>query len=320
MSDLLCDSLPDQATELVERHAIDKASAIMASPVAVDAVTTLGQWAEFLAPLYDFADLRSTPRLYSDLQRFADDSRTLQPKGPRLLSGALKTATIALAQLNSLYGDVLAREIFEDLWDSSANAFRSDLTTLNERQRTALSLLGSNPYIQRNVLMLGLDRAYATHQHIGGTLSGDGRFAYELAVQMLRDDVPGFRSTALNTLFGDKWGFTLIARSAPSTPVGERAATDKRCRESATPTTESACEIVPVARVLGLDVPLPSTGAFANRQFDYPAAMRDLIQVRDAASSALANYRVFKSLHSGSAGQLTANEVISVMVGSYDTR
>jgi hypothetical protein len=215
----------------------------------------------------------------------------------------VQTVTIGIAQMNMLYGDWTAHRIFNLLWKTDEAEHRfytaAELTELEhkatddsakaviENRTKALGILGGdkqgNPYLKRNMLMYALDRSCK--------LSGSGQqIAYEHAIDFLLSATQS-PDSALKAIFGQSWEFGIGA-----TPIGnfsdgsKYAAAEKECIENR---QKKECSRFPVAKILGLSIPLPSPEEFNDRDLTYPTVLHELLAAREKLATRLTDYEIF---------------------------
>jgi hypothetical protein len=277
-------TLPGASTSDSEQTAQERAEKVLERPLMHDSLQYLASWAMFWAPVYDYADLPNS-KLFTTEADFLKQNN-VEPKGPRLLNGALQTLTFGLAQMNMVYGDVPAGLLFDSLWSEQGGLLATDQNA-TEDQKAAIALLKrENPYLRRNVLMFGLDRAATA-----------GKDAYKFALTYM-NETPDERHPAdqLDSLFAGKIKFKNV--SVPRDGVAD-------CSK---PESQKNCYKVPHATIAGIDVPLPTADDFADRKFYYPRTMLELMQSREQVVSALADYNVFDWAVAGAADKKAARD------------
>jgi hypothetical protein len=260
-----------------ENSAEDKALTNIQSPLMFDALEQVSTWAEFFAPVWDYADEAHT-LFFTNAADFLAQPVIL-PKGLGLVRGALRLDSIAIAQMNMLYGDHLAAMVFNTLW-SENNGLPSMASTLAGAPQKATSLLASgNPFLARNVLMIALDKA-RVGQVAGRDLSYMFALDYLLTAKADSD-------AQLKALFGNKVTFKIAWRATDlSVPDG-----DANCAaEPDSSEKRKSCTPVPTATIAGVDVPMPSVDQFSHRTLVYPNSMLRIIGKRDSLAAMAAEY------------------------------
>lgn len=221
-----------------------------------DSTILLSDWALFYAPLYDIYDLNKN-EIPKDLQQLQEVISHIdkQPKGKRLIEGALRIITVSLAQMNMLYGDVTAKMIFDQLWDSDSKRFLPQEALQSQEQKAALEMFKSNPYLQRNVLMIGLDKTSNLN-------SAGEKVGYISATDSMKT-LTYNKDFQLKASFGKNWNFENLVKD----PIK-----------------------IPSVNLYGTLIPLPKTEDYIERAFYYPTAMLQMLNMRDLLADRIANY------------------------------
>jgi hypothetical protein len=277
-------TIPENSSSALEGVADQRSIRLLNNVLAHDDTSTLADWALFYAPLYDIYNFKDNriPASEKDLVKLlADESYGKNtPNGQILLEGALRVITISLAQMNMLYGDVTAKMVFQNLWDSGNKRFLtapsipdnckpgsennckfSDLSS----QQQALLIFQNNPYVQRNVLMLALSET--------SKLNGPGeKIAYDAAVDWMKTG-PENADGQLLAAFGDGWQFKNIVKEELDKD-GKKANIN-----------------YPAATLFGVDITLPSTDDFSSRDFYYPYTLRRMLATRELIVNRIADYK-----------------------------
>lgn len=276
-------NIPENSSSTLEDIADQRSINLLNNVLAHDDTATLAEWALFYAPLYDIYDFKDNRIPASERDLFnllADESFAKNtPNGQILLRGALRVITVSLAQMNMLYGDVTAKMVFQNLWDSANKKFlpapgipdnckpgaENDckFADLSSPQQAFL-IFKNNPYVQRNVLMLGLNET--------SKLNGPGQnIAYDSALEWMKtaaENVDG----QLRAAFGEGWEFKNLIKEG----------LDKDGKKVNIK--------FPAAVIYGVDITLPTVDDFNNREFSYPYTLRRMLATRDLIANRIADY------------------------------
>jgi len=284
--------LPEHSSIGDENTAIAKAEKLLGNPLLYDATDKLAEWALFYAPIYDVMDFERTiiEPDYDVMLKKAN----YRPQGKALLVGAQQVNAISLAQMNLLYGDIMAKWVFDLIWDSGSKRFLADSELTSDPQKKAKALFKlENPFLLRNVLMLALNDSSKV------TESGQ-KLAYAFALQWsITSKVTPY--DGLKSVFGENLQFknNWIPAAMPADEA-QRAA----C-QTATEVDGQGKGCVPIPSVMIYDIPisLPSPDEFAGREFYYPNALRRMIATRDQLATRLADYNFIEAAVSNSANK-----------------
>lgn len=208
-----------------------------------------------------------------------------RPQGKGLLEGAERVSTVSLAQMNLLYGDIMAKWVFDALWDQTTKKFRPDNELKEDYQKRAKALFKlENPYLLRNVLMLTLNAI--------NRMTGPGeKFAYAYAIEWSgTSKLTPF--APMTVIFGETIQFK--NNWLPKNTTAEDAQ-QVGC-QSATETDGDSKGCVPIPSAVIYDIPiaLPAPDEFANREFYYPNALKRMFNTRDRLSTRLADYNLIE--------------------------
>jgi hypothetical protein len=273
-------NLPKRQSDDVERGAKNAATEFLQTPIFVDGLEEMSDWAEFYAPIYDFEDVGNGKFPKNAADFLSGDHVLPKSRGYTLVEGALNLDTLGIAQMNTLYGDVLAATVFNELWDATSG-FPASADGLKDAKATAAKILSANnTFLQRNVLMLALDQA-----RVSKTKGWDN--AYAFALDYMRDsfDLP---DAQLNQLFQKQIKFKNVLFPLDVKHAGDTSYCD------GLPDAEKSKQCIqkPVAVLAGIDVKLPSVSQFSDRTLVYPQMLTHLIQRRDELAELAAEYEV----------------------------
>jgi len=190
-----------------------------------------------------------------------------------------------VAQANALYGDLVSFLVYDQLFDVPRAQFPTQTGTFGPVQQKALLLLSSeNDYLRRNVLMFGLIAS--------GGRPANGAFAYRHALQYLKEASVN-ADAQLRSIFGEGWRFGKAWRPTMSSDVVGYTEKARECATNAMETKE--CQSVPVARVFGLEIDMPSPDALEGGALVYPQIVSALSVTRARVTGRLVDYGVLNA-------------------------
>jgi hypothetical protein len=295
----LLENAPKHAQKTKEARAARLVLSWLHSPLMQEPLAELSQLALFFSPISDIQ--KPDNSLYQTRDEFLNSP--VKPRAPRILIPAMKTTTLAIAQVNMLHGDFTSGLLFEALWNKAEERFltreeidRAD--TGQDDRKLARMMIEKNPFLARNVLMMALNRTIVASYKNPSLL-------YVIAFEHMREmDIDP--TSLLDILFANKVKFQNEFEPILET---DSAVDCRKLNGNQLNDTQlvTKCYRIPKAQVVDVSVPLPTPDEFTRRTLIYPPIMYELIAARDQIANRLAHYTMLNSLPtSGEADKLEA--------------
>ncbi len=292
---------------LNDEKAEDRTRQFLREAIVREQVGHLVRWAGLVSGPANLAPGGATdaePIALKDLAK--STSPTTVSYGRDLIVSALTIADIAIAQQALVYGDLTAYFIVKELWNAEKRKFRDAQTA---RQKAARTLLenANNPWLQRNVALLLLDKQ---EKKCGKSICKSTAFGYRIALS------PLFKFPEFLSDDADKAGaLKPITKQQLSRAKQLLLGLFDLPDDLEVIVVEHAPNGTAVPRqvqlvVNGYKLPLPTQSVWENKKLSYPPAMLERVREREVLAQRWAEYAVFDDLD-----EVTATRMVRTMAG-----